>query len=454
MELSKQFIQNISEQGWFSTPKVAVLAVSTGVDSMTLLDLFLKAKISGLKLVVAYVDHQLRPESAKESEFIRQFCQEHDLELRTKIWKNQFHPQSGIEEAARNFRYEFFAEVMKDVSADYLVTAHHANDLAETVIMKIIRGGWLESAIGIPAERLFAGGKLIRPLLGMTKADIRDYATQIGLKWFEDQSNYTDENLRNRIRHEIIPKLQEENSAAVEHIASFSHQLTELLAVSDEFVEQQLAGMSVHSDEEHILDIDNHDRLSYPLLKLILKRWLSDGIPAVGISNDSVDQIIALINNQERPQGEVVLADNVIVKKRYSKLILQSLPENPKFHSQKSSGFMVTLDRWYQINESQRFGVFKELPNQVTGKVSEIRLRKSDLPLYCRNTESGDRFELENGGHQKVSRLLINQKLPVESRAMVQVVTTSTNRILAILGLRVVKTNRDGGSNIYYLIEN
>ena len=97
-----------------------------------------------------------------------------------KHWPRATHPQTGIEAAARRFRYQFFAEVMAARQSPILLTAHHQNDLAETMLMKLVRGGQLNQLVGIEAVRSFAGGRLVRPLLPFSKQQLRAYAVAKG----------------------------------------------------------------------------------------------------------------------------------------------------------------------------------------------------------------------------------------------------------------------------------
>lgn len=175
-----------------------LVAVSTGVDSMVLLDLLMKLppKMQP-QITVAYVDHQLREQSKVETKFIKKFCQQNNLPLEVAVWSKEQHPQNGTEEAARKFRYQFFLSVMKKRKIKVLATAHHADDLAETVIMKLVRGGELSQLVGIESRRSFEGDyQIIRPLLRYSKKQLYEYADQKELTYFEDETNYQDDALR------------------------------------------------------------------------------------------------------------------------------------------------------------------------------------------------------------------------------------------------------------------
>ena len=186
------------------------------------------------QIIVAHMNHELRKQSQLEERFIRQYCKQNDLKLAVAHWPQDLHPQTGVENAARQARYQFFREVMKDNQASILLTAHHQNDLAETMLMKMARGGQLSQLVGIRDWRPFASGTLIRPLLPFSKQQLKKYALQHHLKWYEDKTNKDLNIQRNRFRHAIIPMLEEENPQLLSHLESYHQQLTDLLAWRDQ----------------------------------------------------------------------------------------------------------------------------------------------------------------------------------------------------------------------------
>ncbi|WP_268913869.1 tRNA lysidine(34) synthetase TilS [Lentilactobacillus sp. SPB1-3] len=452
MVLINQFSKNIQEHHWFDEKKTLVLAVSTGVDSMTMLDLFLNAKINGLRIIVAYVDHQLRESSVGETKFIKEYCAQKSIDLRIGVWPIQDHPHNGVEAAARQFRYDFFANIMSEFNADYLATAHHADDLAETMIMKLVRGGRLDSLVGILPERTFGKGKLIRPMLSFSKSTIRQYAVEKRLKWFEDETNATDENLRNRIRHNIMPQLKKENALTIEHMADYSQQIAKLLSVNNRYLDSlldQAEDSKFHLSIDRVLDFDSDTRL------MLIQRWLELRAPMISISSEQLQQIDQLLSNSRKSQGEVDLINQLRVVKSYQKLCILDKSQKSLPNYQKNADFMVPLNRWNEMKNGHSFGVFTQMPANIdTGtKIHELSLSSTDLPLKCRSPKPGDRFQIESGGHQKVARLLINQKVTNEERELVKLLVSNEGNVLAVLGYRVAKINGHQGTNKYYLLE-
>lgn len=197
-----------------------VVAYSTGLDSSALLRiLHLLRPSQNLCLVAAHAHHGLRPESDQEETHALRVCAQLDIACETTRLDVPAHlPESGrgAEEKARQMRYAFLEDVRRRYQADWVVTAHHGNDLMEDVIMRLLRGtGWpgLGGMPGIDAQR-----RLLRPLLAWNKDEFPELMQAVSADWKEDPSNDDTALTRNRIRHDIMPLLQRENPALLKNI--------------------------------------------------------------------------------------------------------------------------------------------------------------------------------------------------------------------------------------------
>ena len=189
-----------------------LLAFSGGADSVALLDMLQKEQASGAPILLAHVNHGIRGEEALRD---RAFCEEvaHDRGLEIAILDADIpalakEKGQSLEEAAREVRYTFFADLMREKSIPVLLTAHHADDHLETVLFRIARGTGLSGLCGIAPIRPFADGYLVRPLLGFTKKEIVQYCKEQKLDFVTDSTNTDTTYARNRIRAEVFPVLE------------------------------------------------------------------------------------------------------------------------------------------------------------------------------------------------------------------------------------------------------
>lgn len=198
----------------------AAVALSGGGDSTALLLLLHTANTQpknalGLVLSAVHINHQLRgAESEQDEAFCRLLCERLQIRLHVVTVPTQERANSHrqpLEEAARELRYEAFGSLLQRAEADLVLTAHTLEDQAETVLMKLLRGAWLEGLSAIAPVLPLAGGRVLRPLLGTRREALREYLRARGQAWREDSSNADESFTRNRLRHTVLPLLREEN---------------------------------------------------------------------------------------------------------------------------------------------------------------------------------------------------------------------------------------------------
>lgn len=214
------------------TNETIVVAVSAGPDSMALLSLLLELKKDqeeqqSLKIIAAHVDHCLRDDSQQESELLQSFAKSNDFELVETKWLPELHPKTGVEAAAREFRYDFFARVAQENNANYLLTAHHGDDLLENILIKLVRSGNVAEMNSLKPIRLWHDKLLLRPLLGFQKAELESYCLGNNIPFIIDATNQEDFTIRNRMRNHVVPLLKQENAQITKNADKFSQQLNE-----------------------------------------------------------------------------------------------------------------------------------------------------------------------------------------------------------------------------------
>lgn len=186
------------------------LAVSGGADSTALLAALADLREAlGFDAVVLHVDHGLRPDSHDDARFVEALAARYGLPCHTLRARIRRRPRESLEMAARRTRLAFFKRMARELHLDAVATGHHADDVAETFIMRLARGAGPVGLAGLKPVSHVDGITFIRPLLGLRDADLRAYLNRRGLNWREDSTNADTSILRNKVRHVILPFLRE-----------------------------------------------------------------------------------------------------------------------------------------------------------------------------------------------------------------------------------------------------
>ncbi|MCF6515878.1 tRNA lysidine(34) synthetase TilS [Lactobacillus sp. S2-2] len=430
-----------------------LLAVSTGVDSMVMLDIFLKSNYN-FDVSIAYVNHHLREQSEKEKEFIIEYCKKKNLNLYIKDWPKQFHPDTGIEEAARNIRYNFFADVLLENQIDLLLTAHHKDDQAETFLMKAIRSGNLEELKAIEQIRQFKTKKIFRPFLNFRKQSLRNYAKKNQLIWFEDESNYENDFFRNRIRNNYMKEFELENSKVVDHFANISNQVQEMNLLKRNLLKPLIEKIKIKQNDSCLTgDLNKLLKQDELIQKELLKSFFKEFSFSKNLVVNQINEVIKLLNNNLKPQGLINLGNGFYFEKSYEFFAFKNnIFTEKKGQIQKNS--MVVLNHWMTTDEGQSFGVFE--PNQlpINEDCQQIKISKTDLtlPLFIRKGLPNDTIQLSNGGHQKLKRILINKKVKSEVRNKITALVDSKNDVLYFFNLKAKQPLHNLFGDYYILL--
>lgn len=429
--MQAEFTAHIKQMGLFNSQVSVLVAVSTGADSMALLNLLAQLP-SALRprLNVVHVNHQLRQASVKEAAFLTTYCQQHDWPLFQTKWPLAAHPQHGTEVAARQFRYQYFARVLQQQGISYLVTAHHADDQLETMLMRLARGGNLQQLTAIAPVRQFHSGQLVRPLLPFTRQQLRRYVATKKIPFFEDQTNQDVRITRNRIRHEVVPVLKALNPLAAQHAVNYAVQLQRVLAVNDSQLDHALTQIGTFTAIGYQGDLTLWHQLSSDKQRLVLERLLTRVLveKGVAVKAQQITAVLQLLNSQ-RAQSQLDLAAGWQARKTYQKFTIGPAlaPPQPVKYT-LSSGTTCQVQQW-QISLAPAAMAMKP------GEQLDVWLAPEELPLQIRHRQPGDRLKIR-AGHQKVKRILSDQKIPQQQRDQLWVIATQQNLVLWLLGLK------------------
>ena len=427
MEEAYRFLQNeIKSDG-----QTIVVAVSGGADSMAALHLLLKLRdVIDINLICAHINHNVRVESKKEEEELEHYCNQHKVIFESMTIEQ--YSNSNFESEARGIRYNFFEKIIKKYKATYLVTAHHGDDLIETILMRLVRGSTFKGYAGFSKVVDKETYKIIRPLINVTKEDILKYNHINNISYATDESNSTDEHTRNRYRKYVLPFLKKEDSNVNERFLRFSQKIFEY----SEYVDSEMAKI--------ICDIYNHNKLNIDrflsLGKVMQDRIINHIMETIYLDDltlitDAHTSLIMDIVTSSKPNVYICLPNNIRVIRSYQTLSFEQGKEE---------------DNSFKIELSEVIG----LPNGKTLEIVEDNDDKSNftcrldskelvMPLYVRSKLVGDIMEVKGmSGHKKIKDIFIDEKVSANERDKWPILVDSKGEILWIPGLKKSKNDK------------
>lgn len=404
-----------------------IVATSGGPDSMCLLHLLceLKDKL-GLKLIVAHVNHKLRIESEEEANFVKEVSIKNNLIY--EYMEILEYNDDNLENDARTKRYEFFNKLASIYHANYLMTAHHGDDLMETILMRLTRGSSLKGYSGFKKEYKLDNYTIVRPLITETKKDIEEYMIAHNYKYYIDQSNFSLKYTRNRYRLKVLPFFKEEDKNVHLKFLKFSEELTK----TNNFIEKYVEELIINISDNNGIKISELKKLDKFLLKKVIEYTLTKiYIDDLFLINDNhTNLIIGLIrNNKSNNKVDLPNGYQAIKSYNYYKIV--------KINKDESFSFVLE-DKVVLPNRM----VIKKVKenNSKSNYILRLNSQNITLPILVRNRQNGDKMYVKNlGGSKKIKDIYINEKIPIEKRNTIPVVTDSNNIILWLPGVKKSK---------------
>lgn len=414
--MENKFQNHINANFGFLKDKKLLLATSGGMDSMVLVHLFQKLN---LNFALAHCNFQLRGnESDEDEKFVVAYAKQSNIDFFvTKFDTSNYSEENKLstQVAARNLRYNWFNEISAQENFDYIITAHHADDVAETFLINLSRGTGLDGLTGIPSQN----GNIIRPMLPFSRKEIENYVSENNLQWREDSSNASDKYLRNKIRHQIIPVFKEINDSFLHSFQNTLDHLNQEQSLVNDAV--QMVYEKVVSEEKGQLKIDLSVLLQYENYKAYLYQWLNK----YGFSawNDVYNLI-------EAQSGKQILSEKFILLKDRGFLIL-SKKEITNFEE-------ITL---HSITEKLNFPLklslcnLSDISNQMKNVIF-VDENKIQFPLIIRKWKEGDYFYPSGmQGKKKVSKYFKDEKFTLFQKQDTWILE-SNKQIVWIIGYR------------------
>ena len=388
--------------------KRLLVAVSGGVDSMVLLDLLRDLSHT---IGVAHCNFQLRgEESDLDQQLVKEYCNTHDIPFYQKNFDTDL-PKQSTQMAARTLRYEWFEALVQTENYDWVLTAHHADDNIETLLMNITRGTGIEGLAAIPEKN----GKILRPLLPYYKSEIVDYAKTHGIEWREDRSNQSDDYTRNIIRHHLIPQLTKLHPKALENTSKTIELTKEAVSViyqQTEAYRNELFQIREDVTQIPIKSLKSLQPLSFWIHQLFSIHGFVQG------------EVIKLLDAQK---GKFIFSQHYTLEVGRGDLLLYKT-----VNRNMNDEFEVFEDG---LNDPLKIRFYTE---QINGEDHlSIDASTISFPLKLRKWKKGDRF-FPTGmtGAKKVAKFFKDEKYTANEKAA-QWLLCSGNDIVWIVGKRL-----------------
>jgi len=419
--------KSIAQYGMLASGQDVVAAVSGGPDSVAMLDCLLRL---GYRPIVAHLHHGLRGEAADaDADFVRGWADRLGLPIRVKRVDTAVlaaKKGASIEEAGRLARYLFFWEIMEDTGCMRTALAHHRDDQAETVLQHMLRGSGPEGLKGMTPIR---DGVFIRPMLYVSRADILAYCAERGLDYRTDATNADTDYQRNRIRHELLPELEQYNPKVREALARTAEIMREENACMAEYGGRLYAEMAALIDGVVSLPIDRLTAVPVAMRRRILRRAVAAAGRMRDVGYDHIEGILGLISG---PGSAVQLPGGLRVEAcgKELKFYVEEEPCPPYAYRLPVPGSVEVPEAGVRIVcEKAAVPYFDE--NTVCVDADKIQ-----GSLTVRNRRRGDRFFPYNGpGQKKLKDFLIDEKIPRIKRDRIPLVTDDQG-ILWVAGIR------------------
>ena len=427
---------------WQKTDKIA-LGLSGGVDSIALFHLLVtKHKESYKELVAFHINHGLREQSYEEAEFVENFVKNYNV----KFYKKELNMKDLIRDShtseemlARKLRYDAFEEMSSLEGGVKLITAHHKNDQVENILMRLLSGRSMDYNLMIEEKTTIGKLEVYRPLLNILKADLEQYADKNDLKYYVDSTNFDTDYTRNNIRHNIVPLLNDVNTASFDNLINFSSYYqninTELknkvLEVKDDYVISKEED-KVELDKERLLKNTNEE------IYFLLRDILANNFGIFDIKQRAFFTIIEDLKSKNNNKS-YDLKNNLKIISEYNSIYIHKIEK--KCYNDKIELIIDEVD----INKVYTFHQSNFLIT-TTNNSSEVGFNKGDLPLIVTTKRDGDRVQ-RGKVSKKLSRLFIDEKIPKELRDKLPVIRNKDG-VLGVLGINT-KVNKNKKYDYY-----
>ena len=410
---------------------IIVFGCSYGPDSMALFHTLLKLREEkDIRLVCAHINHGKRLASEQERKDIEEYCIEHQVPF--EYMKIEHYGDDNFHNEARNIRYHFFEEVIMKYQAKYLMTAHHGDDLMETILMRIARGTTLEGYSGFKKQINMGDYIIYRPFIEKTKEELLEYDEKNHIPYAIDSSNNSNVYTRNRYRKEVLPFLKKEDPNIHEKFLKFSITIQKANSYIERETTKALKKVIFHDRVLINKFLEQDDLIQQTILEDILENYYQDDL--ILINDHHINLLLNLIKSK-KANSEVTLPNDVIATKNYNEFYLHRILE-------EISHYEIELNKYTKLPNGH---ILEEVEQEESNSNNIIRLSSKEitLPLRVRTREYGDIIALKGGGHKKLKDVFIEKKITPREREIWPIVVDSKNTIVFVPGLKKSKFDKN-----------
>ncbi|HLS20487.1 MAG TPA: tRNA lysidine(34) synthetase TilS [Bacillota bacterium] len=445
--------QFIEQHSLITNDTVVLVAVSGGPDSVALLHyLSNEREKRNIEVIALTVNHQLREDAYKDIIYVEQLCEALNVQcVKTKIDVKAYKAKRQIstQVAARELRYQFFREQMIAFKANYLALGHHADDQLETMLMSFTRSTSTNALSGIPYKRPFATGFIIRPFLCLTKTKINDYCKEHQLTPMVDPSNEDLSYTRNYFRKQIVPLLKEQNVNIHLTVQRLSEALQEDEQYLMERAEQAWRKIVIVDKEHKRITFKHRQFIKQPIalqrrIYHLILNYLYDELPDQ-LTYTHAESFFALLIN-DKSYVRINFPQQLLIEKSYdyihmyfNKPTSQDLfiPQQLNVPGEVIFPDGSILEADYVARET------------MTDQFSHVvAVTGEDLPLFVRTRKHGDRMTWYGlKGRKKIKDIFIDEKIPHNKRDQWPIVTTKSDEIIWLIGLKKGKIQISNDKN-------
>ena len=409
-----------------------VAAISGGPDSMALIHLLARIKKAiDIEVVCAHVNHNTgRPGQLEEQQYVEKFCRNNNIIFESMVIEE--YGDDNFENEARTKRYNYFEKVVKEYNAKYLLTAHHGDDLIETILMRLTRGSTLRGYSGFSkiVDRGFY--KILRPFIEVTKQELIDYNKKYHIHYFVDSTNLEDIHTRNRFRKYIVPVLKKEDLNVHKKFYKFS---TILLEYND-YIDRQVEKIIPKVCPQNIINIEEFMKLDHVIamkvIYYILERIYQDDLML--ITDHHADLIYSLIYSK-KPNTYIYLPNNLKAIKTYNYLEFVTEPI-------RNDEYEIEVINYINLPNGKNIEVLNS-SDQTDNNICRLSASDVKFPLRVRTRQNGDKMQVKGMlGSKKINDIFIDEKITIAERNMWPIVVDSNNTIVWLPGLKKSKFDK------------